>query len=85
MNGVDAERVLARLQGRQRDIVLAISIEARARGRWQAPRHDEGVRVALHRALQSLAGVSSSAMETDELIGAIVRTVPCAGLRWPPA
>ena len=57
MNGVDAEHVIAGLKGRQRDIVLAISIEgASARQVAQRLGMTEGaVRVALHRALQSLA------------------------------
>ena len=57
MNGFDAERIIARLKGRQRDIVVAISIEgASAREVAQRLRMTEGaVRVALHRALQSLA------------------------------
>ena len=57
MNGVDAERVMASLKGRQRAIVLAISIEgASAREVAQRLGMTEGaVRVALHRALQSLA------------------------------
>jgi RNA polymerase sigma factor (sigma-70 family) len=57
MNGADAERLMARLQGRQRDIVLAISIEG-ASARQVAERlgmTEGAVRVALHRALQSLA------------------------------
>lgn len=57
MDGVDAERMIARLKGRQRDIVVAISIEgASAREVGQRFGMSEGaVRVALHRALQSLA------------------------------
>jgi RNA polymerase sigma factor (sigma-70 family) len=57
MNGVDAERVIARLKGRQREIVVAISIEgASARQVAQRLGMTEGaVRVALHRALKSLA------------------------------
>jgi RNA polymerase sigma-70 factor (ECF subfamily) len=57
MNGVDAERMIARLEGRQRDIVVAISIEgASAREVGERLGMTEGaVRVALHRALQSLA------------------------------
>jgi len=56
-SGVDAERVLASLDGRQRDIVRAISIEG-ASARQVAARlgmTEGAVRVALHRALQSLA------------------------------
>ena len=54
---VDAERVIGKLKGRQRQIVLAISIEgASARQVAQQLGMSEGaVRVALHRALQSLA------------------------------
>jgi RNA polymerase sigma-70 factor (ECF subfamily) len=57
MNGVDAERILARLKGRERAIVLAISVEG-ASARQVADRlgmTEGSVRVALHRALQSLA------------------------------
>ena len=57
MNGVDTERVLARLKGRDRAIVLAISIEG-ASARQVAARlgmTEGAVRVALHRAIQSLA------------------------------
>ena len=57
MNGVDAERVLARLKGRERDIVLAISIQG-ASARQVAERlgmTEGAVRVALHRALKDLA------------------------------
>jgi RNA polymerase sigma-70 factor (ECF subfamily) len=57
MNGVDAERLMARLKGRQRDIVLAISIEG-ASARQVAERlgmTEGAVRVALHRSLRSLA------------------------------
>jgi RNA polymerase sigma-70 factor (ECF subfamily) len=57
MNGFDAERIIARLKGRQRAIVVAISIEgSSAREVAQRLGMTEGaVRVALHRALQSLA------------------------------
>lgn len=57
MNGVDAERMIAKLKGRQRDIVVAISIEgASARQVGARLGMTEGaVRVALHRALKSLA------------------------------
>lgn len=57
MNGVDVERALMRLEGRQRDIVLAISIEgATAREVAERLGMTEGaVRVVLHRALKSLA------------------------------
>jgi len=57
MNGMDAERVLTRLKGRQRDIVVAISIEG-ASARQVADRlgmTEGAVRVVLHRALKSLA------------------------------
>jgi RNA polymerase sigma-70 factor (ECF subfamily) len=56
-NSVDAERVVAKLKGRDREIVLAISLEGEsARGVAQRLGMSEGaVRVALHRALQSLA------------------------------
>ena len=57
MNHVDAENVMGKLKGRDREIVLAISIEgASARQVAQQLGMSEGaVRVALHRALQSLA------------------------------
>jgi len=54
---VDAERVLASLEGRQREIVLAISIKGEST-RQVAERlgmKEGAVRVALHRALQSMA------------------------------
>jgi RNA polymerase sigma-70 factor (ECF subfamily) len=56
-DSVDAERVITSLKGRQRDIVLAISVEGEsARQVAQRLNMTEGaVRVALHRALQSLA------------------------------
>lgn len=57
MKGVDAERVLASLKGRQRDIVLAIAIDG-ASARQVAERlgmTEGAVRVALHRALSALA------------------------------
>jgi RNA polymerase sigma-70 factor, ECF subfamily len=57
MNGVDAKRLMDRLKGRQRDIVLAISIEG-ASARQVAERlgmTEGAVRVALHRSLRSLA------------------------------
>jgi len=62
-NGVDAERILASLNGRQRDIVQAISIEG-ASARQVADRlgmTEGAVRVALHRALKSIAGALRSA------------------------
>lgn len=54
---IDAERALAILSGRQRDIVMAISIKgATARDVARDLGMTEGaVRVALHRALQALA------------------------------
>jgi RNA polymerase sigma factor (sigma-70 family) len=57
MNHVDAENVIGKLKGRERQIVLAISIKgASAREVAQQLGMSEGaVRVALHRALQSLA------------------------------
>jgi RNA polymerase sigma-70 factor (ECF subfamily) len=57
LNGADAERLIARLNGRARAIVVAISIEgASARQVAQRLGMTEGaVRVALHRALRSLA------------------------------
>ena len=57
MNGMDAERVLASLKGRQREIVLAISIQGDS-ARQVAERlgmKEGAVRVVLHRALQSMA------------------------------
>ena len=57
MSSVDAERVLSRLEGRQRDIVHAISMEG-ASARDVADRFgmtEGAVRVALHRALKALA------------------------------
>ena len=57
MSSVDAERVLSRLDGRQRDIVLAISVEG-ASARDVANRFgmtEGAVRVTLHRALKALA------------------------------
>jgi RNA polymerase sigma-70 factor, ECF subfamily len=56
---LDAERVIATLKGRQREIVRAISLEG-ATARHVAERFgmtEGAVRVALHRALQSLAKV----------------------------
>jgi RNA polymerase sigma-70 factor (ECF subfamily) len=58
-NGVDAERLIARLKEREREIVVAISIEG-ASARQVAERlgmTEGAVRVALHRALRSLAKV----------------------------
>jgi RNA polymerase sigma-70 factor, ECF subfamily len=62
-DGIDAERILAKLQGRQRDIVQAISIEGET-ARQVADRlgmTEGAVRVALHRALKSIAGALRSA------------------------
>ncbi len=56
-NGVDAENVLGNLKGRQRDIVLAISMEGQS-ARQVAERlgmTEGAVRVVLHRALKSLS------------------------------
>jgi RNA polymerase sigma-70 factor, ECF subfamily len=57
INNADAKNVIAKLKGREREIVLAISVEgASARQVAQRLGMTEGaVRVALHRALQSLA------------------------------
>jgi RNA polymerase sigma-70 factor (ECF subfamily) len=57
MNNVDAKSIINKLKGREREIVLAISIEgATAQQVAQRLAMTEGaVRVALHRALQSLA------------------------------
>ena len=57
MNGMDAERSPGKLKGRQREIVLAISIEGES-ARQVAERlgmTEGAVRVVLHRALQSMA------------------------------
>ena len=62
LNGHDAERLIARLKGREREIVLAISIEG-ASARQVAERlgmTEGAVRVALHRALRSLAAAFKS-------------------------
>ena len=62
LNGFDAERMLGRLAGRQRDIVQAISIEG-ASARQVADRlgmTEGAVRVMLHRALKRLAGAFRS-------------------------
>src|SRR5262245_11596916 len=63
LNGAESERVIARLKGRERDLVVAMSMEgAHAREVAQRLGMTEGaVRVALHRALQSLA----KALRTD--------------------
>jgi RNA polymerase sigma-70 factor (ECF subfamily) len=57
LNSVDAHSLVARLTGRQREIVMAISIEGEsAREVAQRLGMTQGaVRVALHRALRSLA------------------------------
>jgi RNA polymerase sigma-70 factor, ECF subfamily len=57
LNGIDAYRLIGRLRGREREIVVAMSIEgASAREVAQRLGMTEGaVRVALHRALRSLA------------------------------
>ena len=57
LNGIDARRLIDRLRGREREIVVAISIDgASAREVAQRLGMTEGaVRVALHRALRSLA------------------------------
>ncbi len=57
INGADAERLIARLKEREREIVVAISIQG-ASARQVAERlgmTEGAVRVALHRALRSLA------------------------------
>jgi RNA polymerase sigma-70 factor (ECF subfamily) len=57
LNGADAERLIGRLKTREREIVVAISIEG-ASAREVAKRFgmtEGAVRVALHRALRSLA------------------------------
>jgi RNA polymerase sigma-70 factor (ECF subfamily) len=57
LRGLESERALALLQGRARDIVMAISVEG-ASAREVADRlgmTEVAVRVALHRALKSLA------------------------------
>lgn len=56
-NSVDAQNVVTRLTGRQREIVVAVSIKGEtAREVGQRLGMSEGaVRVALHRALRSLA------------------------------
>lgn len=57
MNNVDAKSIINKLKGREREIVLAISIEG-ATAQQVALRlamTEGAVRVALHRALQSLS------------------------------
>jgi RNA polymerase sigma-70 factor (ECF subfamily) len=57
LDGLDAERLIARLKPREREIVVAISIEG-ASARQVAERlgmTEGAVRVALHRALRALA------------------------------
>ncbi|MFN4089098.1 MAG: sigma-70 family RNA polymerase sigma factor [Alphaproteobacteria bacterium] len=61
----DAERLIARLDTRQRDIVRSISLEGRS-VRETATRlamSDVAVRVALHRALKALAALYRKGME----------------------
>jgi RNA polymerase sigma-70 factor (ECF subfamily) len=57
LNGIDAAHLIGWLRGRERDIVMAISIEgATAREVAERLNMTEGaVRVALHRALRALA------------------------------
>lgn len=57
LNGIDAAHLIGRLKGRERKIVVAISIEgASAREVAERLNMTEGaVRVALHRALRALA------------------------------
>jgi RNA polymerase sigma-70 factor (ECF subfamily) len=58
IDGLESERALGRLKSRARDIVVAISVEG-ASAREVANRlgmTEGAVRVALHRALKSLAG-----------------------------
>jgi RNA polymerase sigma-70 factor, ECF subfamily len=59
MNNVDAEHVMGRLKGRDRVIVAAISIEGASAGEVakRLGMTEGAVRVALHRALQSLAKI----------------------------
>ena len=57
LNGVDAARLISRLNGRQREIVVAVSVEGET-ARQVAERlgmTEGAVRVALHRALRALA------------------------------
>jgi len=63
-NGLDAEIAIEKLKGRQRDVVVAISLEGRsAREVGERLGMTEGaVRVVLHRALRSL----SKALRTDQ-------------------
>lgn len=62
-NGLDAEVAMAKLKGKQRDVVVAISLEGRsAREVGERLGMTEGaVRVVLHRALRSL----SKALRSD--------------------
>lgn len=62
-NGLDAEAAIGRLRGRQRDVVVAISVNGKsAREVAQELHMTEGaVRVVLHRALRSL----SKALRSD--------------------
>jgi RNA polymerase sigma-70 factor (ECF subfamily) len=63
-SGLDAEIAIGRLKGRQRDVVVAISLEGQsAREVGKRLGMTEGaVRVALHRALRSL----SKALRNDQ-------------------
>ncbi len=63
-HGLDAETAIGKLKGRQRDVVVAISLEGRsAREVAQRLGMTEGaVRVTLHRALRSL----SKALQSDQ-------------------
>jgi RNA polymerase sigma-70 factor (ECF subfamily) len=63
-NGLDAEVAIAKLKGRQRDVVVAVSLEGRsAREVGERLGMTEGaVRVVLHRALRSL----SKALRSDQ-------------------
>lgn len=63
-SGLDAEIAIAKLKGKQRDVVVAISLEGRsAREVGERLGMTEGaVRVVLHRALRSL----SKALQSDQ-------------------
>jgi RNA polymerase sigma-70 factor (ECF subfamily) len=66
-DGLDAARILSGLKGRQRDVVLAISIEG-ASARQVASRlgiTEGAVRVVLHRALKSLATAFRNGQHED--------------------
>ena len=64
-SGLDAEAAMGKLKGRQRDVVVAISVNGKsARQVAEDLRMTEGaVRVVLHRALRSL----SKALRNDQL------------------